>query len=228
RADRRRLARPRPRGSGGGGGGRPASAPRDPRRVPRGPRPARVAGRPRRGGGDRPRGARRDREVASAPRTGRTRPSPPRGTRSRRPAVQPTEPMSDRTASAHPDELLAGFVDGTLPAEERATVERHVAECVRCADEVSLAAQARSALRALPLLKAPGLTVKDLHVVTPIAKARRWNRVAWGAGIAAAAALVVVFALTSLHPSHGTSGAAGVPANGKANEGLPGIVSNGM
>ena len=136
--------------------------------------------------------------------------------------------MSDRTASAHPDELLAGFVDGTLPAEERATVERHVAECVRCADEVSLAAQARSALRALPLLKAPGLTVKDLHVVTPIAKARRWNRVAWGAGIAAAAALVVVFALTSLHPSHSTSGAAGVPANGKANEGLPGIVSNGM
>ena len=76
--------------------------------------------------------------------------------------------MSDRTASAHPDELLAGFVDGTLPAEERASVERHLAECARCAEEVSLAAEARSALRALPLLEAPGLTVKDLHVVTPI------------------------------------------------------------
>jgi putative zinc finger protein len=140
--------------------------------------------------------------------------------------------MSDRHASAHPDELLAGFVDGTLPAEERATVERHVAECARCAEEVSLAAKARSALRTLPLLEAPGLTVKDLHVVTPITKARRWNRVAWGAGIAAAAALVVVFALTSLHPSHTTSGAAGVPAGEKANgpsqQGLPGIVSNGM
>jgi hypothetical protein len=140
--------------------------------------------------------------------------------------------MSDRTASAHPDELLAGFVDGTLPAEERATVERHLAGCARCAEEVSLAAQARSALRALPLLEAPGLTVKDLHVITPITKARRWNRVAWGAGIAAAAALVVVFALTSLHPSHTTSGLAGAPADGKTNgpshEGLPAIISNGM
>ena len=69
--------------------------------------------------------------------------------------------MSDRTASAHPDELLAGFVDGTLPAEERASVERHLAECARCAEEVSLAAEARSALRALPLLEAPGLTVTN-------------------------------------------------------------------
>jgi putative zinc finger protein len=140
--------------------------------------------------------------------------------------------MSDRTPSAHPDELLAGFVDGTLPAEERATVERHVAECARCAEEVSLASQAQSALRALPQLEAPGLTIRDLRVVTPITQARRWNRVAWGAGIAAAAAIVVVFALTSLHPSHSTSGAAGVPAGEKANgpshQGLPGIVSNGM
>jgi hypothetical protein len=140
--------------------------------------------------------------------------------------------MSDRTASAHPDELLAGFVEDTLPAEERATVERHVAGCARCAEEVSLAAEARSALRALPLLDSPGLTVQDLRVVTPITKARRWDRVAWGAGIAAAAALVVVFALTSLHPSHTTSGVASAPAVGKANgpshEALPGIVSNGM
>ena len=138
--------------------------------------------------------------------------------------------MSDHTESAHPEELLAGFVDDTLPAEERASVERHVAGCARCAEEIALAARARSALQALPVLEAPGLTVQDLHVVTPITKARRWDRVAWGAGIAAAAALVVVFALTALHPSHGTTGAADVggKANGAGHEGIPGIVSNGM
>lgn len=127
--------------------------------------------------------------------------------------------MSEPTDSAHPEELLAGFVDGSLAAGDRARVERHVAGCARCAAEISLAGEARSALRALPQLDAPGLTVEDLHVVTPITKAPRLtraHRIAWGAGIAAAAALVVVFAVSSLHPSPTRSGTAVGPVAGKA------------
>ncbi len=138
--------------------------------------------------------------------------------------------MSDSTPSVHPDELLADFVDGSLDAEEHARVERHVAGCARCTEEVSLAGEARSALRALPQLDAPGLSVEDLHVVTPITKARRLmrgSRIAWGAGVAAAAALVVVFALTSLHPSHTTSGAALAPVPAGKAHGLPGVLENG-
>ncbi len=41
----------------------------------------------------------------------------------------------------HPEELLAGYVDGTLSPQERAAVEAHVAGCARCSREVGLATQ---------------------------------------------------------------------------------------
>ena len=39
----------------------------------------------------------------------------------------------------HPEELLAGYVDGTLSAKDRVAVEAHLAACSRCSREVELA-----------------------------------------------------------------------------------------
>ena len=44
----------------------------------------------------------------------------------------------------HPEELLAGYVDGTLSAKDRAAVDAHIAECPRCRRETTLAASAPS------------------------------------------------------------------------------------
>ena len=57
----------------------------------------------------------------------------------------------------HPDELLAGYVDGSATPGERRIVEEHLAGCATCQEEVELAGAARAALVALPELGAPGL-----------------------------------------------------------------------
>lgn len=129
----------------------------------------------------------------------------------------------------HPEELLAGFVDGTASAGERAQVQRHLALCERCRVEVELAARARAALAALPQLDPPGLADRGLEALRERARAQgpplpeppaapapppvalrpplltrrarpprtgrrplRSARLAWGAGLAAAAALLVL------------------------------------
>jgi hypothetical protein len=67
--------------------------------------------------------------------------------------------MSDRNEpmNGHPEELLAGYVDGTLSSSERELVDRHLEGCETCQEEVALAGQARAALATLPELGAPGL-----------------------------------------------------------------------
>jgi hypothetical protein len=57
----------------------------------------------------------------------------------------------------HPDELLAGYVDGSATPEEREVVDQHAANCPTCLEEVQLATEARAALISLPELGAPGL-----------------------------------------------------------------------
>jgi anti-sigma factor RsiW len=57
----------------------------------------------------------------------------------------------------HPDELLAGYVDGSATPDERAVVDQHLATCAACQEEVQLATEARAALISLPELGAPGL-----------------------------------------------------------------------
>ena len=57
--------------------------------------------------------------------------------------------------SDHPEELLAGYVEGTLDSDERALVEAHLSTCDPCREEVALADEARTALGALPELEAP-------------------------------------------------------------------------
>lgn len=67
------------------------------------------------------------------------------------------------TPMEHPDELLAGYVDGSASSEERRAVEAHLADCTQCRDEVALASTARAALMTLPEVEAPGLTARGLE-----------------------------------------------------------------
>lgn len=100
----------------------------------------------------------------------------------------------------HPEELLAGYVDGTLTEKERAVVESHLPTCETCREEVALARAAIPTLAALPEEPVP------LGVTGPVlAEARRrgerragsrFGRLQWGLGLAAAAALVVALAVT--------------------------------
>lgn len=108
----------------------------------------------------------------------------------------------------HPEDLLAGYVDGTLTEKERAVVESHLTTCETCREEVALARAAIPALAALPDEPVP------LGVVGPVlAEARRRDerrigsrlgRLQWGLGLAAAAALVAVLAVTIPNLGGGT------------------------
>ncbi|HEY3210498.1 MAG TPA: zf-HC2 domain-containing protein [Actinomycetota bacterium] len=65
----------------------------------------------------------------------------------------------------HPDELLAGYADGSASPEERRAVETHLAECSQCRDELDLAKTARAALMSLPELEAPGLAAQGIEAL---------------------------------------------------------------
>jgi hypothetical protein len=117
------------------------------------------------------------------------------------------EQTGSKDHSRHSEELLASYVDGTASPEERAEAQRLVSGCPECRREVQLATMARAALRSLPQLDAPGVADavgararsrgarRAAFAGRPVAHAWRWERVAWGAGIAAAASLVAVFLL---------------------------------
>lgn len=99
----------------------------------------------------------------------------------------------------HPEELLADYTDGTLEEEQRAVVAAHLSDCDRCRDEVELARGALLALAGLDEEPVPfGVTGPVLAEAGRSFERRRgaiWDRLQWGAGIAAAAALVLVVAL---------------------------------
>jgi hypothetical protein len=125
--------------------------------------------------------------------------------------------MSDdaTTPMTHPEELLATYVGGSLEPSDREAVEAHLAVCETCRQEMEYATAARAALVALPELQAPGLAEGGLAAlgvgVSPaqpadlaerragrIARepAERWHRLAWSAGLAAAAVVAAVFLFT--------------------------------
>jgi anti-sigma factor RsiW len=100
----------------------------------------------------------------------------------------------------HPEELLAGYVDGTLSPQERAAVEAHLASCARCSREVVLASNARSALRNLEDVPAPeGIASKAIEEAEGAGSGAtaggtpRWYRV--GGVVGAVAAGLLVFTL---------------------------------
>ena len=91
----------------------------------------------------------------------------------------------------HPDELLAEYVEGALPARERAQVEAHLEGCPTCRAEVADAAEARSALRALPEMdEPPGVTMAVLREARERKAAPRW-----GTPLRVAAAVVLIAGL---------------------------------
>ncbi|MGH2572097.1 MAG: anti-sigma factor family protein [Actinomycetota bacterium] len=111
--------------------------------------------------------------------------------------------MNQDTPMTHPEEQLAAYVDGSASPPEREAVEAHLASCALCREELELARSALSALSALPELEGPGLAADGLAALRrlpepiPIreSRARTWQRVAWGAGLAAAAAVAAVFVI---------------------------------
>lgn len=128
------------------------------------------------------------------------------------------------TRMEHPEELLAGFVDGSASPQERLAVQAHLADCSRCRDEVALATRARTALMTLPEVEAPGLAARGLEGLRggeaePVSVAgdeltarreaktgearelRRW-RISWAA-LAGAAAVLAILAVVPLVLSRG-------------------------
>lgn len=75
------------------------------------------------------------------------------------------------------EELISAYVDGEVTAEERQTVERHVASCASCRAALQDFSTAQTLLRTLPVLDAPqGFRQRvTAHVEqTPRSWAWRW------------------------------------------------------
>ena len=99
----------------------------------------------------------------------------------------------------HPEDLLSDYVDGTLGDPQRAVVHAHLQECARCREDVELATGAAHALATLEEVPVPfGVTDPVLAEARGRFERRRTiasGRVQWAAGLAAAAALVLVVVL---------------------------------
>jgi hypothetical protein len=130
----------------------------------------------------------------------------------------------------HPEENLAGYVDGTLGTDERAVVDAHLQTCATCREEVELARTAVQALGTLEELPVPfGVTGTVLAEAGRRFERRRsalLGRIQWAAGAAAAAALVLVVAVNlnlgsgddAGDAAAGATGATGADAGGGAPE----------
>jgi len=141
---------------------------------------------------------------------------------------------------SHPEDLLADYVDGTLAERERAVVDTHLDGCARCSAEIRQAEAAKTALSALEDVPVPfGVTGPVLAEAGRRFERRRgvaWERFQWAAGIAAAAALILVVALNlgggetqnaatpaAAGASGGTGAAAGAEATAPGAIHFPGI-----
>jgi hypothetical protein len=133
----------------------------------------------------------------------------------------------------HPDELLAGYVDGSASPEERRAVDAHLAGCSRCREELGLARTARAALVSLPELEAPGLVPpgmeaqharggEDQLAERRETRRRRQWQASWVA-IGAAAAVLALFVVVPL-ALNGDSG--GGPASLNAPAASPEVTAS--
>ncbi len=103
----------------------------------------------------------------------------------------------------HPaDDLLTGYIDGTLAEPVRAAVDAHMAACARCTRDVARAAAARSALRAIPEVPVlEDVTIPSVAKASGRPGAPGWQRWAGAAAAVAAAALVAALVLPKLSGS---------------------------
>ena len=97
---------------------------------------------------------------------------------------------------------LSEYVDGTLGVEARALVEAHLAQCAGCREAVAELRALLAGAAALPKTVEPG---RDLWapITARIVQRATWNvqRAFWRGALAAAATLVIGFALYRLLPS---------------------------
>jgi hypothetical protein len=127
----------------------------------------------------------------------------------------------------HPaDDLLAAYVDGTLPQRDRGAVDAHLSTCARCTQDVARATTARSALRAIPEEAVPEdlsiPNVADAEEAAATARRRStapaWQRWAGPAAAVAAAALVVTLVLPKLGAGSDADLASGAGVNSPAGQ----------
>jgi hypothetical protein len=120
----------------------------------------------------------------------------------------------------HPEELLAGYVDGTLSLSERGVVDAHLPGCAQCREELSLASAVVPTLASLPEVPVPlgvtGPVLKEARGHAPSRAGSRFGKVQWGLGLAAAAALVLVVAVNLPNFGGNTEQQAAAPAQGGA------------
>src|SRR5215208_6305806 len=93
-------------------------------------------------------------------------------------------------------ELLSAYLDGQVGTDEAAVVERHLAECAGCADELRGLDAVRALLVRLPALRPPRSF--ELREPTPLFRVPRvliWTR---AAAAVAASFFVVLFSLDLL------------------------------
>jgi len=99
------------------------------------------------------------------------------------------------------DAKLNEYVDGTLAARDRASVEAHLAECAACRAAVGELRSLSAAAASLPKSIEPG---RDLWggIETRIRRRATWNvqRLRWRAALAAAAVLVIALGVYRLLP----------------------------
>jgi anti-sigma factor RsiW len=143
--------------------------------------------------------------------------------------------MSGANGNYHADwdeqrERLSAYLDGELPASERAPLEHHLAGCAECRRELDELREVRALLRSMPVPALPrSFTIPAGGAVpVPIAQRRtaRSGRAGgliaraaqWAGGIAAAAGLVLVLgsALSGLGGFHAGGAASTMSAAGPA------------
>ena len=99
----------------------------------------------------------------------------------------------------HPEDLLPDYVDGTLADAKRAVVDAHLRGCATCREEVELSRAAVAAMGSLDEVPVPfGVNGPVLAEAGRRFERRRkvaWERLQWSAGLAAAAALILVVVL---------------------------------
>jgi anti-sigma factor RsiW len=95
----------------------------------------------------------------------------------------------------HLGEMLSALVDNELTPDEFAGVEEHLAVCSQCRAELDQLAQARQAVRDLPVLDLP----PPLWVQVMRSRRRAARPVAWVGAAAAAVALIGLAAVPTQH-----------------------------
>jgi anti-sigma factor RsiW len=136
----------------------------------------------------------------------------------------------------HPEELLAAYVDDELDEAGRAQARAHLSVCDRCREQVRGARRARGALRALPEVEVPVGILRpvarsvaerskptaprsDDHGARPGREGRDPTRVL--AGLAIAAALVIVGAIAIVPLLRGGGNSTSLSPQAQAVSGAP-------